>query len=201
MTTPAIETVFNVEEAAEALRMTNRRLIKLARQHGLYMAYGRQIMFTATQLADIVEVLARPTEDTKPDWLTQEAETLGLDLDAFLRTDHGYALPQGRPHYVYIIASEAYVKIGVSGNVERRLDDMRLSNPHKLELIHTEQTPCSSCSILAERTAHTLLQDVSVGREWFRAPPERAVRVVQAAAEAARRYCRLRAASAEARAA
>ena len=44
--------ILDAEQAAEALRMTTRRLIKVARQHGLCLVYGRKVMFTAAQLAD-----------------------------------------------------------------------------------------------------------------------------------------------------
>ena len=53
--------ILDAEQAAQALRMTTRRLIKVAKKHGLCLIYGRQIMFTASQLADIVEVMKCPS--------------------------------------------------------------------------------------------------------------------------------------------
>lgn len=55
--------ILDAEEAAGALRLTTRRLIKVAKKHGLCLIYGRKIMFTPAQLADIVEVMKCPPKD------------------------------------------------------------------------------------------------------------------------------------------
>jgi hypothetical protein len=56
--------VYTLDEAAEHLRLTNRGVAKIARQHGLCMVRGRDILFTDADIESIKEVLRCPSNST-----------------------------------------------------------------------------------------------------------------------------------------
>lgn len=56
--------IFDADQAALMLRMTKRRLIKVAKINGLCMIYGRKVMFTSAHLADILGVMKCPPNST-----------------------------------------------------------------------------------------------------------------------------------------
>lgn len=84
-----------------------------------------------------------------------------------------------KPGYVYGIQSLGLIKIGVSQNIQSRMNKMRLDNPHELTLVFRRQ---STAPYTLERQMHLLLADKAVGREWFRVTIEE----VRAAAYTAR---------------
>lgn len=49
--------VYTLNEAAEHLRLTNRGVAKIAKQHGLCMVRGRDILFTDADIEGIKEVM------------------------------------------------------------------------------------------------------------------------------------------------
>ncbi len=51
------DNVYTLTEAAEHLRLTNRGVAKLAKQHGLCMVRGRDILFTDSDIEGIKEVM------------------------------------------------------------------------------------------------------------------------------------------------
>jgi hypothetical protein len=67
--------------------------------------------------------------------------------------------------FVYGIQSLDLIKIGVTLDIQRRIEDMRLFNPHGCELVFHRRT---YAPFLFERKMHELLADRAVGREWFR---------------------------------
>lgn len=84
-----------------------------------------------------------------------------------------------KPGFVYGIQSLGLIKIGVAEDIEKRMNKMRLDNPHELTLVfkRTSRAPYT-----LERQMHRLLADKAVGREWFRVTLEE----VRAAAYTAR---------------
>lgn len=67
--------------------------------------------------------------------------------------------------FVYAIKSLDLIKVGVAKTIERRLEAMRLMNPHGCELIFYRRT---YAPYAFERRMHELLADKAIGREWFR---------------------------------
>jgi hypothetical protein len=68
--------------------------------------------------------------------------------------------------FVYGIKSlDLIIKVGVAKDIEKRLDDMRLHNPHGCELVFYRKT---YAPFLFEKMMHELLADKAVGQEWFR---------------------------------
>lgn len=67
---------------------------------------------------------------------------------------------------VYGIQSLDLIKVGVTSNIEKRLNDMRLHNPHGVELVFYRKV---YAPYTFERKMHELLADKALGREWFRA--------------------------------
>jgi hypothetical protein len=68
------------------------------------------------------------------------------------------------PRYVYGIQSGQFIKIGVANDIERRLAQMKLLNPHPCSVVFRRKIPCA---LYCERQMHDLLKAKSIGREWF----------------------------------
>jgi hypothetical protein len=56
--------IYTLAEAASHLRLTNRGVAKLAKQHGLCMVRGRDILFTDSDIEGIKDVLRCPSNST-----------------------------------------------------------------------------------------------------------------------------------------
>lgn len=56
--------VYTLSEAADHLRLTNRGVAKIAKQHGLCMVRGRDILFTDSDIEGIKDVLRCPSNST-----------------------------------------------------------------------------------------------------------------------------------------
>jgi hypothetical protein len=67
--------------------------------------------------------------------------------------------------YVYAIKSLDLIKVGVAKNIEKRMETMRLHNPHGCELLFYRRT---YAPYTFEKRMHELLAEKAVGREWFR---------------------------------
>jgi hypothetical protein len=67
--------------------------------------------------------------------------------------------------YVYAIKSLDLIKVGVAKDIEKRMEAMRLMNPHGCELLFYRRT---YAPYTFEKRMHELLADKAVGREWFR---------------------------------
>ena len=65
---------------------------------------------------------------------------------------------------IYIIRSGEYYKVGITNNVKKRLGDLQVGNPVKLEVIRafTVHNP-----YLREDMVHQALKDYHVRGEWF----------------------------------
>ncbi|MBY5698493.1 hypothetical protein [Rhizobium leguminosarum] len=65
---PAIplDTIYTADEAAERLRLTNRALIKIAREYGYCSRSGRDYLFSEADLLAIWQALREPAKSPKP---------------------------------------------------------------------------------------------------------------------------------------
>lgn len=60
-----LETIYTADEAAERLRLTNRGVIKLARQYGLCSRRGRDYLFSESDLVALWEALREPAKEAR----------------------------------------------------------------------------------------------------------------------------------------
>ena len=72
--------------------------------------------------------------------------------------------PQLSQRYVYGIQSGQFIKVGVSLSIKRRLDDMRLLNPHPATVVYKRKM---YAAYHCEKKMHEVLAPKSIGREWF----------------------------------
>ncbi|MGO4196903.1 helix-turn-helix domain-containing protein [Rhizobium sp. YAF28] len=61
-----LDTIYTAAEAAERLRLTNRGVIKLAKEYGLCSRRGRDYLFSEADLLGLWEVLREPAKSQKP---------------------------------------------------------------------------------------------------------------------------------------
>jgi Meiotically up-regulated gene 113 len=66
---------------------------------------------------------------------------------------------------VYVIQCGAYYKIGRTQNLPQRVNDLQLSNPFPIAVIHTWETVAHQH---LERRLHQRLSHAKVRGEWFR---------------------------------
>ena len=64
--------------------------------------------------------------------------------------------------YVYFVRCQHYVKVGYAKDVERRIAELQIGNPYKLEVVATVQGTPS-----LERAFHKALRRKYVRGEWF----------------------------------
>jgi hypothetical protein len=99
--------------------------------------------------------------------------TSGWELVGFTPTSTAFNYPMGvkRKAFIYGFHYDGFVKIGRSGDPERRLKDIqrRFGNP-KLEIIGILEVPYAG-SIYAERLMHVRFEDKMLKREWFDIAP------------------------------
>lgn len=91
----------------------------------------------------------------------------------------GFDLPLGwetidRRHWLYMLLSTPYLKIGIAGDLERRLSDYRLHNPHQLRVVYKRRIP-RALAIQIERRVHAAVAKYAIGREWFAVEPSTAI--------------------------
>src|SRR5579885_2831915 len=70
---------------------------------------------------------------------------------------------------VYLIRSGAYVKIGVTDDLAKRIYGLEGANPHELVVLATIQ---ASSDYTVERKLHLLFAKHRHRREWFHYAPE-----------------------------
>ncbi|KKX33952.1 helix-turn-helix domain-containing protein [Rhizobium sp. LC145] len=65
--TAVLDKIYTADEAAERLRLTNRAVIKIARQYGLCSRRGRNYLFSEADLLELWEVMReKATEPRRP---------------------------------------------------------------------------------------------------------------------------------------
>lgn len=72
---------------------------------------------------------------------------------------------------IYAIRSGEYIKVGMTGSLERRLEDMRLFNPHPISVV-LYRTVDAAYARMIEKRLHEMLREWHHSREWFTAPVE-----------------------------
>lgn len=84
------------------------------------------------------------------------------------------------PVHVYVIAEiqGGYVKVGVSHAPQRRMATLQNCNPRLLEVAYQSYGFSRSSAMEIERAAHRLLDDCSVGSEWFACSSPEAIAAV-----------------------
>jgi len=71
--------------------------------------------------------------------------------------------------WVYGIQSGHFIKVGVANDIQRRLSDFRLCNPHPIKVVLRRMVPEN---YWIEKRMHALLVHYAIGREWFDCSPE-----------------------------
>lgn len=61
-----LDHIYTADEAAERLRLTNRGVIKLARQYGLCSRRGRDYLFSESDLLALWDVMREPAKAPRP---------------------------------------------------------------------------------------------------------------------------------------
>ena len=99
---------------------------------------------------------------------------LGLKqlLDAMASMQYGGGLSTGESGYIYVISEEGdsdfrkkYRKIGASGNVKARLQELQVGNARTLVVSY--ETRLRANVLAAERAAHDRLEHCLVRGEWY----------------------------------
>ena len=112
---------------------------------------------------------------------------LGLKqlLDAMASMQYGGGLSTGDSGYIYVISEEGdsdfrkkYRKIGISGDVEERRDELQTGNARTLVVSYQEETPDM---LAAEDLAHDRLQHCHVLGEWFLCTLKAAIKAITGA--------------------
>ena len=80
--TASLDTIYTADEAAARLRLTNRGVIKLARQYGLCSRRGRDYLFSESDLLALWDVMREPAKELRS--LRLKPALSGSRLDASL---------------------------------------------------------------------------------------------------------------------
>lgn len=76
--------------------------------------------------------------------------------------------------HVYVIrcAETDFIKIGISSDPSRRVEDLQVGSPYPLQLAFCSMPMRRSDAIRVEQMAHYIFEMVAVGREWFHLPTD-----------------------------
>jgi len=77
--------------------------------------------------------------------------------------------PERPTRFVYGIKCGQFIKVGVARSVSTRLHNMRLLNPHPVEVVLRRKL---RGAFFCERKMHEVLKPKAIGREWFDASVE-----------------------------
>lgn len=86
-----------------------------------------------------------------------------------------------RNRWVYVVRAGRFVKIGISGNVNKRIMGIQTGSPLKVRLIRQWVTPYAS---KIEWLAHKALAKYRLSGEWFDVPTQAAVLTVSSLVQA-----------------
>lgn len=86
-------------------------------------------------------------------------------LNALHYCDKRYFEREGFKGYVYVIRCQNFIKIGVADNPRKRVTELQVGCPYKLDLI---QSFASKCPRGDERRLHNLLRKHHQRGEWFK---------------------------------
>jgi len=79
--------------------------------------------------------------------------------------------------FVYLIQQDqsGFVKIGISGNVTKRLRDLQSANPHLLSVKYTVNCPSFEIASAIEKRLHNRFATFRLTNEWFNVPIEKII--------------------------
>lgn len=77
---------------------------------------------------------------------------------------------------LYFIQCGQFVKVGITTDIDKRVNALKAGNPYPLRVASVVDIP-SAFDRLVERRVHGALHVYAVGREWFRLKPHLARRV------------------------
>lgn len=76
-------------------------------------------------------------------------------------------------NYLYFIQAEnGPIKIGITGNVEKRLVSLKTHNPYDLTVLHVQLFDDMVMAREQEKSLHHRFQGCRINREWFKPSPE-----------------------------
>ena len=70
-------------------------------------------------------------------------------------------------HFVYLIKTEDFYKVGISKDISLRVSTIQTSCPHKIDLVHNWEFDCASQSKEVEAHIHGLFEGKRIRGEWF----------------------------------
>lgn len=70
-------------------------------------------------------------------------------------------------HFVYFITDGEFIKIGISNNIQKRINSIQTGNPKRLELLRSIECTFESHAINLEKLLHRALSEHRVKGEWF----------------------------------
>jgi T5orf172 domain len=85
-----------------------------------------------------------------------------------------------RRHHLYVISKGGKIKIGISGQLQKRLTALQASFPIETEVLLAVSGPYRAIR-RAEMDAHAALKDCALGGEYFDTSQERALEVTKSA--------------------
>lgn len=90
---------------------------------------------------------------------------------------------QNAPAFLYVIASERLIKIGIAADSKVRMAHLQLASPTELRLHHERPFPTRVAARNAERSIHLRFASARKWGEWFDLHPDEAKAAVDGAAD------------------
>jgi len=69
--------------------------------------------------------------------------------------------------FVYILECDGFYKIGMSKDVQSRINDMQIGNPHKINLVYKFSFKDPTIAFEIEKMLHKDHKEHNIGGEWF----------------------------------
>jgi hypothetical protein len=91
-----------------------------------------------------------------------------LSMPPIITVNHGF------PTDLYVMGCDGFVKVGIAGDVERRLRTIQAMNAKPVSLLKRYHFNHRTAAKLAEAGTHRALRDFHHAGEWFATTPETA---------------------------
>ena len=95
-------------------------------------------------------------------WHELETESLMEMIDRLAITQCSFKREQ--PHFVYLISDGDYIKIGVTNDIDQRVQSLQTGNPNQLTILTC--IPCENARYI-EGMLHGVFDDFKMQGEWF----------------------------------
>ena len=95
-------------------------------------------------------------------WQELETESLMEMIDRLAITQCSFKREQ--PHFVYLISDGDYIKIGVTNDIDQRVQSLQTGNPNQLTILTC--IPCENARYI-EGMLHGVFDDFKMQGEWF----------------------------------